>query len=611
MSSAVADVEKLDSLSSQLVGIREPLTHALLKAGVTSLTQVQLACLPHCLAGSDILAKAKTGTGKTLAFLIPTVERLFRQTSAQVEGVDAVRAIVLSSTRELAAQIVSQAEALTEFLPGFNIECVLGGHSIVPQRQRLDPTSKGEFPYSGVVDLMIATPGRLIEHVEGTHGFSTRLLGLETLILDEVDQLLDGGFQKNLEFIISKLPQQRHTLCFSATVPDRLIRLLGMALQVGHTVVDCVGKEEVDTHASIDQFYTIHTLEQSMSALYASISKEIETKPDSYKILAFLPTARQTEFSTAVLKKMGLDVMEIHSRIKQNERTRVSDCFRIGSKMVLLSSDVSARGVDYPDVTLVLQVGAPTTPEVYVQRLGRTGRAGKSGVGMLLLCEYEKGFLQKLKGIPIAAAPAHDPSEHLCRAQEAAQLVDEDLAVQTYRAWISAMVGLRKSFKWSKQDLVTNANLFAQQVLGRDKVPPLQRDLVVTMGLSGLDGLNVMDSLPYVNSNASIAETSASIEGMPSVESCASLASLQEEVEVVIQVRAEVNMKLMRPALKQFAKPVIDAILALSEENLVALEAKLSADGEAEVAGSKVLAAWVTVKKIKGPRPSGYPSGKP
>jgi len=306
-----------------------------------------------------------------------------------------------------------------------------------------------------------------------------------------------------------------------------------------------------------------------------------------------------------------LDVMEIHSRIKQNERTRVSDCFRIGSKMVLLSSDVSARGVDYPDVTLVLQVGAPTTPEVYVQRLGRTGRAGKSGVGMLLLCEYEKGFLQKLKGIPIAAAPAHDPSEHLCRAQEAAQLVDEDLAVQTYRAWISAMVGLRKSFKWSKQDLVTNANLFAQQVLGRDKVPPLQRDLVVTMGLSGLDGLNVMDSLPYVNSNASIAETSASIEGMPSVESCASLASLQEEVEVVIQVRAEVNMKLMRPALKQFAKPVIDAILALSEENLVALEAKLSADGEAEVAGSKVLAAWVTVKKIKGPRPSGYPSGKP
>lgn len=571
-----APADEAQTLAQQLEGIDESLIKSLVNAGISGLTPVQRGCLPHCITGEDVLAKAKTGTGKTLAFLIPTVQRLITSTRAQVNGVDPVRAIVLSSTRELAAQIVSQAKMLTASLPDFNIECVLGGSSITPQRERLDPKSipTGEFSYGGIVDLMIATPGRLTEHIETTPNFQERLGGVETMILDEVDQLLDGGFQRNIEAIISKLPQNRQSLCFSATVPDRLKAVLKIALKPEHAVIDCVG-EAVDTHAAIDQFYKFHSLEESMLALYATVLSEIERRPDDYKILAFLPTARQTQFSTALLKKMGLNLMEIHSRIKQNERTSVSDRFRTGNQMILLSSDVSARGVDYPDVTLVIQVGAPSTREVYIQRLGRTGRNGKSGSGLLLLCDFEKPFLEQLKGLPIheEARRASGGDADVIKVREMSRAVDEDLANQTYRAWIMANNGMRKLYKWTKQQMVNNADLYAKAVLGRESTPPLQRDLVIQLGIQGLDGLNIVDTVPSDDP-----------------EACAQAA---EEEKVVVKInRFELNA-----GLRKDGKAAAEAIMALSSEDALALQAKLEADGEADVAGFKILSAWVTVSK--------------
>lgn len=562
--------EEPHALWSQLPGVSDPLVRALIAAGIVQLTPVQVACLPHCLAGGDVLAKAKTGTGKTLAFLIPTIQRLLQSARVPLEEVDPVRAIVLSSTRELAAQIVAQAKMLTSCLPEcFNVESILGGSSITPQRERLDKDSipSGEFRYGGIVDLMIATPGRLMEHIESTPGFEFRLLGLQTLILDEVDQLLDGGFQRNIESIIVKLPRERQSLCFSATVPERLARVLGMALQEGHCIVDCVG-EEVDTHASIEQLYKVHSLEESMLALYSSACQDIERSPEDYKILAFLPTARQTQFSTAVLRSMGLNVMEIHSRMKQNERTSASDAFRAGNKMILLSSDVSARGVDYPDVTLVLQVGAPSTREVYVQRLGRTGRAGKAGTGLLLLCDFERHFLQQLKDLPIREwTVQHASSSELPRVQEVSKLIDDDLASQTYRAWLMANVGMRKLFKWTKQEMVDNANLYARAVLGRDDTPPLNRDLVIQLGLQGLTGINAVDSLPE--------------DAEPNAPS--------EEKLVVKVNRFEFNF-----GLRNDAKAAFDAIQSLSQADMLALQAAFLASSEAEVAGFKIQASWLT-----------------
>ena len=340
-------------------GVSEPLVRALLDREVSALTPVQEACLPHCLAGKDVLAKAKTGTGKTLGFCIPTCERLLRTQASPKstpDGIDPIRAVILSSTRELDTQITTQAQQLLTHT-NFNVEEILGGASITNQRERLDPKINGfAFKYGGTVDLMIATPGRLLEHIESTEGFCERLSGVEVLVLDEVDMLLDGGFQRAIEAIIAKLPKQRQTLCFSATVPAKLLPVLHLAMNEDHQVVDCVGEEEVDTHAKIEQAVVVHPLEHSLLALYQSILDEIERRPDDYKIIAFLPTARATQFNTAVMKNMNLNVMEIHSRASQGERTLVSDTFRNNTQVILLSSDVSARGVDYPDITLVLQV---------------------------------------------------------------------------------------------------------------------------------------------------------------------------------------------------------------------------------------------------------------
>jgi len=414
-----------EGLPLHVEGVREVLVRALVDRGVSQLTPVQDACLPHCLAGKDVMAKAKTGTGKTLGFCIPTCERLLRSQHAapktMPEGIDPIRALVLSSTRELATQITTQAQQLTMHTD-LNVDEILGGASITNQRERLDPKIKGfACKYGGTVDLMVATPGRLIEHIESTDGFCQRLLGVEVLVLDEVDMLLDGGFQRAIEAIIAKLPAERQTLCFSATVPAKLLPVLKLAMANGHELVDCVGEEEVDTHAKIEQAVVIHSLELSLLALYQSIRDEMQRRPDDYKIIAFLPTARATQFTAAVLQNRGLDVMEIHSRCSQAKRTSVSDSFRNNAKTILLSSDVSARGVDYPDISLVLQVSAPTSKEQYVQRLGRTGRAGKSGAGTLLLCDYEKDFMKHVKDLPIKKAHLNlDSQEEREALQQAA-----------------------------------------------------------------------------------------------------------------------------------------------------------------------------------------------
>jgi ATP-dependent RNA helicase MSS116 len=170
-----------------------------------------------------------------------------------------------------------------------------------------------------------------MEHIESTGGFAARLLGCRTLVLDEVDQLLETGFQRNIEFIISKLPPStappgavgRQTLAFSATVPARLLTTLKMALRDDHIVVDCVGEEDVDTHEKILQSVLVHTLDQSLLVLHHTLQTEMQARPDDYKIMCFLPTARSAQFLTAVLTEMGIDVMEIHSRKNQAQRTLV------------------------------------------------------------------------------------------------------------------------------------------------------------------------------------------------------------------------------------------------------------------------------------------------
>jgi ATP-dependent RNA helicase MSS116 len=571
----------MPTLAHAAPGIREELVRALADAGVKELTPIQSECLPHCLAGSDVLAKAKTGTGKTFAFLLPTFERLARSNSRRPlpSGVDPVRALVLSSARELGTQIVTQAEKLAASLPQYNVETIMGASSVTPQRERLDPSIAERFSaqYGGVVDVMVATPGRLIEHLHSTSGFAARLAGVEVLILDECDMLLDGGFQRDIEEIISALPAGRQTLCFSATVPEKMLAVLGLALRPDHVVVDCVG--EVTADSQIVQRVLVHPLDRSLVALYALIREEMASHPDTYKVMAFLPTARQVQFSTLCLVEMGIACLEIHSRRTATERSYASDTFRKHTKQVLLSSDVSARGVDYPDVTLVLQVGSPASRDVYVQRIGRTGRAGASGAAILLLCEYEKSFLSTLKGLPIE----HMASDNLGSVEEmravraAAARVDDEVATQTYRAWIVAMNGQRKALKWSKPDIVTNANLYAREVLGRTTIPTLPRKAAVECALVGLAGLNIEETPSDADAAAE-----AKAEAAP-------------QLELVVKF----DFAALGLAFKKDAMAAKAAIVALTEPESIALQASLDSIGEAMVGGYRITPLMVTLRMVE------------
>jgi len=487
---------------------------------------------------------------------------------------------------------------VTKFIPGFNVDCILGGTAINPQKERLDPNCKGQFPYGGVIDILIATPGRLMEHITDTDGFALRLLGCQTLILDEVDQLLETGFQRNIEFIIRHLPQDtRQTLCFSATVPSRLKSVLQLALKPEHVVVDCVGEADVDTHEKIEQSYIIHTVEISLVALYLSLRQEMAARPDDYKILCFLPTARHAQFLTAVLTELGLDVMEIHSRKNQAQRTATSNTFRAASKAILLSSDISARGVDYPNISLVIQIGAPGTKEVYVQRLGRTGRAGEKGVGLLLLTTYEKPFLTQLKDLPMTDLTATLQSsistdENIVLAEQihaAASRVDEDLAIQTYLAWMKNLNGVpRKLFKWSKQDLVDNANLFANHVLGRDSPPPVPRDVITTMGLVELLRLNLVDA----SSDLSAFDSELSL--------CSLQDQDQDQGEAVDEWVLRPLTAEICPVFRKDAKAVIESLKALTSSEILALQDQLLVSGDAGVTiagGFLIKLSMVTITK--------------
>ena len=571
-----ADVATTATSMLRVDGVRDSLVRALAEAGVAELTPVQAGVLPHCLAGQDVLAKAKTGTGKTLAFLVPTVERLLCRAAAET-GVDPVRALVISSARELGTQIATQAAKLTAS-QSFTIETIMGGSSITPQRERLDPSLlvRSSCVYTGGVDLMIATPGRLIEHINTTDGFSARLASCEVLVLDECDQLLDGGFQQDIEAIVAVLPAARQTLCFSATVPNKMLAVLGLAMRADFVTIDCVGEAPPSL---IAQTVVVHPLERSLLALFACIRREMRMHPSSYKILAFLPTARQAQFCAAALQEVGCNALEIHSRRTASERSAASETFREQAQQVLLSSDVSARGVDYPDVSLVLQVGAPASRDVYVQRIGRTGRAGRAGASTLLLCEYETGFLSQLEGLPIAEAGcgAADAAAEFVSAREAAALqeaaakVPEQVAAQTYRAWVVAMNGQRKALKWSKADLVSHASRYAREVLGRATPPALPERTARECGLVGQAGLRIDESPPA-------AEVAAAAEAEAEAVAAAVAAP---SLELVIRF----DWPAFCRALRKDAAAAKAAVLALRPDEAMELQARLETEGEAEVGG--------------------------
>ncbi|CAG8538949.1 12988_t:CDS:2 [Acaulospora colombiana] len=334
----------------------------------TSMSKVQDAVLSQAPIEGDLFVKAKTGTGKTLAFLIPAVETMLPQ------------------------QIAIEAERLTRF-HRFKVHCLVGG-------ERRDAQIRKLMKYR--VDIVVGTPGRVGDLLESISHFRRQCGEIKTLILDEADQLLDMGFREDIERIIDYYPKDRQTFLFSATVSPEIRQISKFALKPDYTFIDTVDPNDVNTNHQIKQLYSITPYGYQLPVIRKIINDHKKNHRNS-KIMMFLPTKMSTMLYSDLIRNLDeMEVFELHSGKSQEMRTKISSRFRNSKReSILVTSDVSARGVDYPGVTMVLQVGAPSSREQYIHRIGRTGRAGKEGEGVLLLAPFEKGFMNSIEDLPL------------------------------------------------------------------------------------------------------------------------------------------------------------------------------------------------------------------
>lgn len=445
--------------------------------GYTNLTRVQDASIPFILKGEDVLAKARTGSGKTIAFLLGVIHKI----AANRNIGSGIPALVIAPTRELACQISKEAAALTMYLP-MKVITIYGGTSM----------KKNVTQLGGTVHIVVATPGRLLAHLRETPDIPERFKQLEFLILDECDTLLDMGFRPDIEKILAYLPPTRQTLLFSATMPAALHQVKALALKKGHAFVDTVGEDAQETHAHIPQQFMSSSIDMQLKTVDHVLHAHMQTTKN-YKIIVFLATARQAEFFCKIFSRSGIpNCLPMHSRMNQSQRIAASNSFLNSQNVILFSSDVSARGMDYPNVTLVVQVGL-TDLQQYTHRLGRTGRAGRAGQGLMIAASFEVDWLKRLlKDQPIEEIEA---SKAPIRAQllSVIQSVETDpqlctSAEQTYQAWLGFYNSHLSKLKWDKIMLVKQANHYAS-VMGLQHIPTLKSSTIGKMGLSGIAGL--------------------------------------------------------------------------------------------------------------------------
>ncbi|WCJ22398.1 DEAD-box ATP-dependent RNA helicase 31 [Euphorbia peplus] len=448
-------------------------------AGYEKMTVVQEATLPVILKGKDVLAKARTGTGKTVAFLLPAIETVVNSPpTTRDQKRPPFIVLVICPTRELASQAAAEANKLLKHHPSIGVQVVIGGTRLALEQKQMQ---------ANPCQILVATPGRLRDHSENTAGFATRLMGVKVLVLDEADHLLDMGFRKDIEKIIASVPKQRQTLLFSATVPEEVRQICHIALRRDHEYINTVQEGTDETHTQVRQMHLVAPLDKHFPLIYAILKDHIADNVD-YKVLVFCTTAMVTKLVASLLGELRLNVREIHSRKPQSYRTRVSDEFRKSKGIILVTSDVSARGVDYPDVTLVIQVGLPSDRQQYIHRLGRTGRKGKEGLGILLLAPWEELFLSSIKDLPLTKAPVPsiDPDTKK-KVEKALSQVEMKNKESAYQAWLgyynsSKLVG-RDKYK-----LVELANEFSRS-MGLDNPPAIAKMVIGKMGLKNIPGL--------------------------------------------------------------------------------------------------------------------------
>ena len=452
---------------------------------------VQAATLPTLLPPhrGDCLAQARTGTGKTVAFLLPAIQTLLARNRGRGGGISL---LVISPTRELAMQIAKEAQALLQRMRQYTVCLAIGGTNKDREEKQL---------LAGC-DILVATPGRLFDHMSN-EAVTYQFRNLDTLVLDEADRLLDMGFLPSLKDIVRKLPDKQKTarqgMLFSATIAPHVQQVASLVLSPGYKFISTIPKGEINTHERVAQHLVqVPTFALVAPAMVGAVREEAAlVGPAGFKAIVFSPTAALTDFYGHVLSHVeGLPpVSVLHSRLTQSRRTRTTEDYRAAVSGILVATDVVARGMDFPGVTTVFQVGIPSEKESYVHRLGRTARAGAEGRGILIVADVEAFFpqrtLREITFLPHAA----DVSSAAAVFDIAARMEDDQKA-KVYKAWLGYYKGQLKPFQWEKEDLVAQANIFARDGLGAPETPPIQKSTVGKMGLRGTRGLVVVPDAP-------------------------------------------------------------------------------------------------------------------
>ena len=403
---------------------RLPLSNNTLKglrhAKYQEMTEIQQASLPASLAKKDVLGAAKTGSGKTLAFLIPVLEILYRKYWTQFDGLGA---LIISPTRELACQIFEVLKKIGKFHE-LSAGLVIGGKSLKEEQELISR-----------MNILIGTPGRLLQHMDQTAGFHCD--NLQLLILDEADRILDMGFEKTMNAIIQNLPKERQTLLFSATQTKSVRDLARLSLTEPEYIA-VHEKAEYSTPSKLKQYYIVCELQGKLDLLYSFLKKHLQNK-----ILIFVSSCKQVRYVYESFRRMrpGISWMCLHGKQKQHSRLGIFEEFSRMKHAALLCTDVAGRGLDFPAVDWVLQLDCPEDGETYIHRVGRTARYEALGNGLLILDpSEEEGMLEVLrqKKVPIQKTTFIPPAGLSIRKQLAAFCSqDPELKYLAQKAFIS------------------------------------------------------------------------------------------------------------------------------------------------------------------------------
>ncbi|KAJ7287592.1 P-loop containing nucleoside triphosphate hydrolase protein [Mycena rebaudengoi] len=355
--------------SFKSLGLIDPLLEALEQVNYTSPTEIQVEALPHALEGRDIIGVASTGSGKTAAFALPILQKLW-------DDPKGLFACVLAPTRELAFQISQQFESLGSSM-GVRSAVIVGGVETIAQSVAL-----AKRPH-----IVVATPGRLLWHLENTKGFS--LKGIKFLVLDEADRLLDMDFGPVIDRILKLVPTERTTYLFSATMTSKVAKLQRASLS---NPVKVEVSTKYQTVSTLLQYYLFMPL-QDKDTYLVSLANSLAQN----SMIIFTRTVHDAGRICIILRTLGLPAVPLHGQLSQSQRLGALGKFKSGSRKVLVATDIASRGLDIPSVDVVINFDIPTHSKDYIHRVGRTARAGRAGKSITLVTQYDVELVQRIE----------------------------------------------------------------------------------------------------------------------------------------------------------------------------------------------------------------------